>query len=71
MNSLKDTALESNPYLRINLDGGDLSSDAGLLLIKEFAEKIGLVKRATPTFFDTHSQASIRRIRPVILRTLY
>ena len=44
MNSLKDTALESNPYLRINFDGGDLSSDAGLLLIKEFAEKIGLVK---------------------------
>ena len=44
MNSLKDTALESNPYLKINFDGGDLSSDAGLLLIKEFAEKIGLVK---------------------------
>ena len=37
MNSLKDTALESNPYMKINFDGGDLSSDAGLLLIKEFA----------------------------------
>ena len=35
MNSLKDTALESNPYLRINFDGGDLSSDAGLLLIND------------------------------------
>ena len=44
MNSLRDTSLESNPYLKINFDGGDLSSDAGLLLIKEFAEKIGLVK---------------------------
>ena len=44
MNSLKDTALESNPYFKINFDGGNLSSDAGLLLIKEFAEKIGLVK---------------------------
>lgn len=44
MNSLIDTTLESNPYLKINFDGGDLSSDAGLLLIKEFAEKIGLVK---------------------------
>ena len=43
MNILKDTSLESNPYLRINFEGGDLSSDAGLLLIKEFAEKIGLV----------------------------
>ena len=44
MNSLKDTTLESNPYLKINFDGDDLSSDAGLLLIKEFAAKIGLVK---------------------------
>ena len=44
MNILRDTSLESNPYLKINFDGGDLSSDAGLLLIKEFAEKIGLVK---------------------------
>ncbi len=44
MYSLNDTALESNPYIKINFDGGDLSSDAGLLLIKEFAEKVGLVK---------------------------
>ena len=44
MNSLKDTALESNPYLRINFDGGDLSSDAGLLLIKEFAGFISILK---------------------------
>ena len=43
MNILKDTSLESNPYLKINFEGGDLSSDAGLLLIKEFAKKIGLV----------------------------
>ena len=27
MYSVKDTALESNPYLKINFDGGDLSSD--------------------------------------------
>lgn len=44
MNSLNHIALESNPYLKINFDGGDLSSDAGLLLIKEFAVKVGLVK---------------------------
>ena len=44
MNSLNDTTLECNPYIKINFGGGDLSSDAGLLLIKEFAVKIGLVK---------------------------
>lgn len=30
---------------KIKFDGGDLFSNAGLLLIKEFAVKIGLVKR--------------------------
>ena len=59
MNSLKDTALESNPYLRINFDGGDLSSDAGLLLIKEFAEKIGLVKLVY-RLFKTNDDALFR-----------
>ncbi|MDD6460673.1 MAG: hypothetical protein PUF70_08425 [Absicoccus porci] len=28
----------------MTFDGGDLSSDAGLLLIKEFAAKIGFTK---------------------------
>ena len=59
MNSLKDTALESNPYLKINFDGGDLSSDAGLLLIKEFAEKIGLVKLVY-RLFKTNDDALFR-----------
>lgn len=44
MHSLNDTALESNKYMKINFDGGELSSDAGLLLIKEFACKLGFNK---------------------------
>lgn len=44
MYSLNDTALESNKYLKINFDGGNLSFDAGLLLFKEFLFKIGAVK---------------------------
>ena len=59
MNILKDIALESNPYLKINFDGGDLSSDAGLLLIKEFAEKIGLVKLIY-SIFKTNDSAAFR-----------
>lgn len=59
MNILKDTSLESNPYLKINFDGGDLSSDAGLLLIKEFAEKIGLV-RLIYSIFKTNDTATFR-----------
>ena len=59
MNILHDAALECNPYLKINFDGGDLSSDSGLLLIKEFAEKIGLVKLIRRTF-KTNDSALFR-----------
>ena len=59
MNSLKDTALESNPYMKINFEGGDLSSDAGLLLIREFAVKIGLVKLIY-SLFHTNDTAAFR-----------
>jgi len=41
MTSLNTCALESNHYFKIDFSGGDLSSDSGLLLIKEFAHKLG------------------------------
>jgi len=37
-------SLESNKQIKINFNDGDLSSDAELLLIKEFARKVGLAK---------------------------
>lgn len=43
MTILNDTVLESNMYLKINFNGGELSFDADLLLFKEFACKLGLV----------------------------
>ncbi|MFV0344300.1 MAG: transposase, partial [Anaerocolumna sp.] len=44
MSSLNVLRSESNSKIKINFDGGDLSSDAGLLLLKEFICKIGLDK---------------------------
>ena len=44
MKILNNTSLESNKRVKINFSGGDLSSDAGLLLIKEFAAKTGLIR---------------------------
>ena len=41
MSIVNTLALESNRQIKINFDGGDLSSDAGLLLIKEFISKLG------------------------------
>lgn len=52
-------SLESNKQIKINFNGGDLSSDAGLLLIKEFAAKVGLVK-LVKKLFHTNDSASFR-----------
>ena len=52
MDILNTLTLKSNRQIKINFDGGDLSSDAGLLLIKEFAAKIGftsLIKKKFKT----------------------
>jgi hypothetical protein len=45
--------------VKINFDGGDLSSDTGLLLIKEFIKKIGFEKVIRKTF-KTNDSASFR-----------
>ena len=59
MSSLSTVALESNRKFKINFDGGDLSSDAGLLLIREFADRIGFAKILKSTF-RTHDTACFR-----------
>lgn len=59
MNSLNDTALECNRQFKINFNGGDLSSDAGLLLIKEFACKMGFIK-ILKLMFKTNDSALFR-----------
>ena len=50
MNILNPLSLESNRQIKINFDGGDLSSDAGLLLIKEFVSKLGIDKLFSRSF---------------------
>ena len=44
MSIVNTLAMKSNRQIKINFDGGDLSSDAGLLLIKEFVSKLGIDK---------------------------
>lgn len=56
MDILNTVSLESNTQIKINFDGGDLSSDAGLLLFKEFLFKIGAVKLI---FHYSNSQISL------------
>ncbi len=44
MSMVTNFQLKSNNKIKINFGGGNLSSDSGLILIKEFAEKIGFHK---------------------------
>ena len=59
MDILTTKSLESNRQIKLNFDGGDLSSDAGLLLIKEFASKLGFTK-ILQSMFKTNDTASFR-----------
>ena len=59
MDILNTLSLESNKQIKINFNGGDLSSDAGLLLIKEFAHKIGLTSLVRK-LFKTNDTALMR-----------
>ena len=59
MDILNTVSLESNSQIKINFDGGDLSSDAGLLLFKEFLFKIGAVKLVNH-MFKTNDTAWLR-----------
>ena len=44
MSIVNTLSLESNRLIKINFDGGDLSSDKVLLLIKEFVSRLGIDK---------------------------
>ena len=59
MNIVNTLSLESNRKIKINFDGGDLSSDAGLLLIKEFVSKLGIDKFFGQSF-KTNDSALLR-----------
>ncbi len=59
MHSLDELHLESNNKIKINFNGGDLSSDAGMIPVNEFARKIGFDK-LIQSKFKTNDSASFR-----------
>ncbi len=56
-------SLEINSQIKINFDSGDLSSHAGLLLIKEFVSKLGLDKLLNKVF-KTNDPTLFRSEKP-------
>ena len=69
MDSLTTVSLESNTQIKINFDGGDLSSDAGMLLFKEFLYKIGAIKLIN-RIFKTNDPAWFRTDLLILIRAL-
>ena len=59
MSIVNTLSLESNRQIKINFDGGDLSSDACLLLIKEFVSKLRIDK-LLGNIFKTNDSALFR-----------
>lgn len=57
MYSLDNIHLECNSKIKLNFNGGDLSSDSGLFLLKEFADRIGF-HQIIKKLFKTKDKAS-------------
>lgn len=57
---LNTISLESNKQIKINFNGDNLSSDGGMLLIKEFAARVGFT-RLVKKLFKTNDHIACRR----------
>ena len=69
---LNTISLESNKQIKINFNGGDLSSDGGLLLIKEFAARIGLLRLVKKLFrINDHTERRIHKDPDNLMQMIY
>ena len=71
MDILNTFSLNSNRQIKINFDGGDLSSDAGLLLIKEFAAKIGFSKLIKKKFKTNDKSVRFHKDDENLMQVIY
>ena len=71
MDILNTVSLKSNRQIKINFDGGDLSSDAGLLLIQEFAAKIGFLKLIKKKFKSNDKSVRFHKDDENLMQMVY
>ena len=71
MSIVNTFSLQSNRQIKINFDGGDLSSDAGLLLIKELAAKIGFTKLIKKKFKTNDKSIWFHKDHENLLQMIY
>ena len=70
MDILNTITLKSNRQIKINFNG-DLSSDAGLLLIKEFAAKIGFIKLIKKKFKTNDTSVRFHKDDENLMQMIY
>ena len=72
MSSLLEKSLNFNRNLKINFDGGNLTSDSGLLLYSEFDKQIGF-SRTIKDVFCVNDGISHRNHRneDILLQKIY
>lgn len=71
MSIVTNLQLKSNNKIKINFNGGDLSSDSGLLLVKEFAEKIGFNKIIKNVFKTNDTSIRNHKDHENLLQVIY
>lgn len=71
MDIVNTLSLKSNRQIKINFDGGDLSSNAGLLLIKEFAAKIGFSKLVKKKFKTNDKSVRFHKDNENLMQMIY
>ena len=71
MSIVNTFSLQSNRQIKINFDGGNLSSDAGLLLIKEFAAKIGFTTLIEKKFKNNDKSVRFHKDYENLLQMIY
>lgn len=70
MNILNTLTLKSNRQIKINFDGGDLSSNTGLL-IKEFVTKIGFSKLIKKKFKTNNTSFCFHKDDENLIQRIY
>jgi len=71
MSSLANLHLQSNTKIKINFNGGNLSSDAGLLLFHEFVHKLGLHQLLKHSFKTTDKANRQHLDDEILLQKIY
>jgi hypothetical protein len=64
-------SLECNKKIKIDFDGGNLSSDGGMLLIKEFADKVGLTGLVNKLFKTKDTTTRIHKDPENLMQVIY